>query len=68
MHLAAWVGRLFQGSKAKLTRDRANYFCHPDWVVAANRRPPAKLWSPRIDTEAGLASTAEWYLSEGWLR
>ena len=65
--LGARADRLVRGDKAKLTRDRVNYFCHPDWTAAARARPPADLWRPRIATEAGLAATASWYRAEGWL-
>ena len=35
------LDRLFRRGNAKLTRDRVGYFCHPDWVAAAERRPPS---------------------------
>lgn len=68
MRGASRIDRLVRRGKAKLTPDRVRYFCHPDWVVTARRRPPPQLWTPRIPTEAGLKTTAEWYLKEGWLR
>jgi nucleoside-diphosphate-sugar epimerase len=61
------IDRLIRGDKAKLTRDRVNYFCHPDWTAAPHARPPATLWTARIPTEQGLADTARWYETEGWL-
>jgi nucleoside-diphosphate-sugar epimerase len=51
-----------------LSRDRARYVIHPDWTVTATARPDETLWSPSIDTEAGLEATARWYRSQGWLR
>lgn len=63
----ARIDRLIRGNRAKLTRDRVNYFCHPDWVAAAESRPPADLWLPHIPTEDGLAATARWYEAQGWL-
>lgn len=66
--LGARIDRLVRRGGAKLTADRVRYFCHPDWVVTARRRPPAALWTPRIATEDGLADTAEWYMREGWLK
>jgi hypothetical protein len=51
---AARLDRLVRGSKAKLTPDRARTYCHPDWVVAAQARPPAALWTPAIRTPTGL--------------
>ena len=64
---AARLDRLVRGRKAKLTPDRAAYFCHPDWVVAADKRPPGQVWSPRIDTGEGLRQTADWYRAQGWI-
>jgi nucleoside-diphosphate-sugar epimerase len=63
---AALDGRL-RGPAAKLTPDRARYFCHPDWVIDPTKRPPPALWTPRIATAAGLAATAAWYRTAGWL-
>ena len=68
LHGAAGIDRLVRRGKAKLTRDRVRYFCHPDWVAAAERRPPAALWTPQVRTPTGLRETAQWYLSEGWLK
>ena len=61
------IDKAIRGTKAKLTRDRVNYFCHPDWVAAPHARPPAALWLPQIPTEQGLAATARWYEAQGWL-
>lgn len=65
---AAWLDKLFRGSKAKLTADRVRYFCHPDWVATAERRPRTALWQPQIATPGGLIATAAWYRGENWLR
>ena len=54
-------------SGARLTRDRAAYFCHPDWVVSPLRAAPPDLWAARIDTDQGLADTAQWYRAQRWL-
>ena len=67
LHCASGIDRLVRRDRAKLTRDRVNYFCHPDWVVTAERRPPPALWTPRIETADGLKATAEWYRQQGWL-
>ena len=64
----ARLDRLVRRKRAKLTPDRVGYFCHPDWVVRAERRPPALLWQPRVHTPTGLKDTADWYRAEGWLR
>lgn len=68
MRGAARVDRLVRRANAKLTPDRVRYFCHPDWVVTAEARPPATLWAPAIRTPTGLKATALWYQSQGWLR
>lgn len=65
--LAAQLDVAVRGSRAKLTPDRAAYFCHTDWTVSPGRAAPASLWQPRVETEAGLAETARWYREEGWL-
>ena len=59
--------RMLRRGKAKLTADRVNYLTHPDWTCDPVKAPPASFWTPRIETEAGLAETAEWYRREGWL-
>jgi uncharacterized protein YbjT (DUF2867 family) len=68
MRGASRLDRIFRRKSAKLTADRVNYFCHPDWVVKAERRPPAPLWKPEIRTSSGLKATALWYAAEGWLK
>jgi uncharacterized protein YbjT (DUF2867 family) len=65
---AARLDRLVRRSRARLTPDRARYYCHPDWVAAAEARPPETLWTPAIRTATGLKQTADWYRAQGWLR
>jgi hypothetical protein len=67
MRVAAQLDRLVRRGRAKLTPDRAAYFCHPDWVVSSGHCPPPGLWHPRIETHQGLAETARWYEEQGWL-
>ncbi len=64
---AAWADESMRGAKAKLTRDRAAYLSHPDWVVSAAARPPESLWQPRIATPDGIRDTVRWYKANGWL-
>ena len=64
---AARLDEAVRGPKAKLTRDRAAYLSHPDWVVSAAARPPASLWQPRIATPDGIRETVRWYKANGWL-
>lgn len=67
LRLGARADRLLRRDKAKLTPDRAAYFCHPDWVATATRAPPPELWRPEIESDRGLADTAAWYREQGWL-
>ena len=67
LRLGASLDRMVRGDKAKLTPDRAAYFCHPDWVVSSSSAPAKDVWRPEIATEHGLARTAEWYRQQGWL-
>ena len=68
MHGASRLDRLMRRDRAKLTADRVRYFCHPDWVVTARRRPPPQLWQPQVRTPSGLKATAAWYREQGWLK
>ncbi len=65
--LGARIDGLVRRDKAKLTADRAAYFCHPDWTVEPSRGAPEMLWRPSVDTDQGLAETARWYREQGWL-
>jgi nucleoside-diphosphate-sugar epimerase len=67
LRLAARADQLLRGEKAKLTIDRAAYFSHRNWVVEPKRAAPRTLWQPQVDTSEGLAETAAWYRSQGWL-
>ena len=67
LSLASRADRLVRRGKAKLTADRVAYFCHPDWVVAADKSVPSELWQPQVETAEGLKSTADWYRIKGWL-
>ena len=67
LKLGAVLDQLIRRDGAKLTRDRAAYFCHPDWVVDPDRAVPADLWRPQIATPDGLAETYRWYRGQGWL-
>jgi len=64
VRLGALLDGLIRRDRAKLTRDRAAYFCHPDWVADPALAPPPALWKPAIDTRDGLRATAEWYRTE----
>jgi nucleoside-diphosphate-sugar epimerase len=63
VRLGAVLDGLVRRDRAKLTPDRAAYFCHPDWVADPALAPPDALWTPAIDTREGLKATAEWYRS-----
>jgi len=65
--LGARIDRLIRRDKARLTPDRASYFCHPDWSSRVVMAPPESVWRPQIDTELGLAATAAAYRERGYL-
>lgn len=67
LRLGARLDRLVRGDKAKLTPDRARYFCHPDWRIDPNKRPDPAFWAPTIATPAGLKATADSYRAAGLL-
>jgi nucleoside-diphosphate-sugar epimerase len=67
LRMGAALDRLVRRDKAKLTPDRAAYFCHPDWVVSSSGLPSGDIWAPEVPTEDGLAETAGWYRKHGWL-
>lgn len=67
LRLGAWADRRLRGDKAKLTEDRVNYFCHPDWRINPRHRPDPAIWTPEIETQAGLRATADSYRAAGLL-
>ena len=65
LKIGSALDRLLRGDEAKLTADRVNYFCHPDWSIDPAKRPDAALWAPKIETQQGLVETAKWYEAAG---
>ena len=65
--LGARIDGVLRGPNAKLTADRVSYMTQSDWVIDSDRRPPLRLWTPRIATPDGLHATADWYRAAGWL-
>jgi nucleoside-diphosphate-sugar epimerase len=63
----AILDQLIRRGGAKLTSDRAAYFCHPDWVVDPAKTVSKGYWVARIPTGEGLADTYRWYRDKGWL-
>lgn len=62
LHLAARIGL-----SAKLTRDRANYIAHPDWVARGGNAALAGSWAPQVDLATGVVDTIAGYRAKGWL-
>lgn len=60
--IAGWQGEL-----PKLSRDRARYLAHPDWVSRGGNARLAAIWQPRIGLDAGMADTVRDYRERGWL-
>jgi nucleoside-diphosphate-sugar epimerase len=67
LRLAARADTAMRGPRARLTTDRAGYMAHPDWAVSSAAAVSPGLWSPQIETRAGLRETAGWYRAQGWL-
>jgi nucleoside-diphosphate-sugar epimerase len=67
VRFGAVLDQLIRRDGAKLTRDRAAYYCHPAWVADPAKSVPANFWRPAIATADGLASTYRWYREKGWL-
>lgn len=65
LEVVSLAERMVKRGKARLTRDRVRYFCHPDWV--AHAPPPAAVWTPSVPTPQALAQTAAWYRAAGLL-
>ncbi len=60
--VASWRGEL-----PKLSRDRAFYLAHPDWVARGGNARLAAIWQPQISLDAGMADTVRDYRQRGWL-
>jgi nucleoside-diphosphate-sugar epimerase len=67
LRLGASIDQAVRRDRAKLTRDRAAYFCHPDWVANPALGAPGNVWRPTIPLADGLAETATWYREQAWL-
>lgn len=67
LRAGARIDEFVRGREAKLTRDRAAYFAHPDWTADPAKGVPHSLWRPSIPTDDGLAATARWYRDHGWI-
>ena len=68
LHWIAWADKAFRGAGAKLTPDRVDYMCHPDWMAELGMAPPPGLWRAQVETGLGLRATAAWYREAGWLK
>ncbi len=55
------------GVSAKLTRDRAAYIAHPDWVARDGNAALADIWAPQFDLPTGIADTVSGYRTRGWI-
>lgn len=55
------------GRTARLSRDRARYFAHPDWSVNSAPLLALDLWRPTTQLPQGIAETAAWYRENGLL-
>ena len=62
LHLAARIGL-----SAKLTRDRAAYIAHPDWVARGGNAALAGHWAPQVGLAKGVVDTIAGYREKNWL-
>ncbi|KAB7646437.1 NAD-dependent epimerase/dehydratase family protein [Polymorphobacter fuscus] len=62
LHVAARIGL-----SAKLTRDRARYIAHPDWVARGGNAALAGVWRPEIGLAEGVADTVAGFRAKAWL-
>lgn len=67
LRIAASVDGVLRGRKARLTTDRVSYMTHPNWVARSALGVPREVWEPQIHGLEGLARTAGWYRTQGWL-
>ncbi|MBU6164628.1 MAG: NAD(P)H-binding protein [Alphaproteobacteria bacterium] len=70
LNAAAGIATLIatiQGQLPKLSRDRAGYLAHPDWVARGGNERLAGLWQPQVGLDDGLADTVRDYRERGWL-
>lgn len=56
-----------RGQLPKLSHDRARYLSHPDWTARREAMLALGVWAPQVDAATGIAETAEWYRTQGWL-
>jgi len=61
----AWAAAFRQ--RTILRADKANEFYQPAWTGDPSPFIAATGWAPRYDAATGLAQTAEWYRTAGWL-
>ena len=57
----------FRHAKPLLTRDRIAELSAADWSCDIARAREELGFTPRVELEAGMRQTAEWYRTQGWL-
>lgn len=55
------------GRLPKLSRDRARYIAHPDWIADPAALMALGIWTPETPVADGIRRTADWYRAEGVL-
>ena len=55
------------GRPVRLTRERIADWTEPDWTVDDSRLRATLGYAPRFDIAQGIAETAAWYRSAGWI-
>ena len=65
--VANMVAARLTGRTAIFTPGKAREILHADWGSAADRLPPAEIWTPRIGLNDGFRDTVSWYRMQSWL-
>jgi nucleoside-diphosphate-sugar epimerase len=55
------------GAPARLTRERLADWTAPSWTVSDARARAELGYAPAVELAAGIAQTADWYRSVGWI-
>ncbi|MFN0149105.1 MAG: NAD-dependent epimerase/dehydratase family protein [bacterium] len=64
---AAEIGERVTGRAATVTRERLRQWTVPYWTISDARARAEIGYAPSRDLVAGMAETAAWYRSAGWL-
>lgn len=55
------------GRRTVVSGDKMAEFLAPGWATSVAKAERELAWRPQVDLQRGLAATATWYRTEGWL-